>query len=103
MQLISANAVPQRLLLHGLGLMKCLVRSAPRCFDGSLPCITDSALLFAAAPLAAGTYLPKAINPIHAKEPVNDMATAGLEAKAVMGGAVEDLLAKKGAALLTAT
>lgn len=44
----------------------------------------------------AGTYLPKAINPIHAKEPVNDMATAGKEAKAVMTGAVEDLLAKTG-------
>jgi hypothetical protein len=47
--------------------------------------------------LSPGTYLPKAINPIHAKEPVNDMATAGLEAKAVMSGAVEDLLAKTGA------
>ncbi|KAF6265202.1 FAE1/Type III polyketide synthase-like protein-domain-containing protein [Scenedesmus sp. NREL 46B-D3] len=43
-----------------------------------------------------GTYLPKAINPIHAREPINDMATAGLEAKAVMTGAVEDLLAKTG-------
>ena len=43
-----------------------------------------------------GTYLPAAIHPAHAKEPKIDMATAMLEAEAVMGGAVSDLLAKTG-------
>jgi 3-ketoacyl-CoA synthase len=43
-----------------------------------------------------GTYLPAAIHPAHAKEPKIDMATAMVEADAVMGGAVSDLLAKTG-------
>lgn len=42
------------------------------------------------------TYLPKAINPMFGQEPKNDMATAMLEAKAVMCGAVEELLTKTG-------
>lgn len=43
-----------------------------------------------------GTYLPPSINPILAKEPHNDMATALKEAQQVMCGAVEELLAKTG-------
>lgn len=43
------------------------------------------------------TYLPEAINPMFGEEPKNDMATAMLEAKTVMCGAVEDLLSKTGA------
>lgn len=42
------------------------------------------------------TYLPQAINPMFGEEPKNDMATAMLEAKTVMCGAVEDLLNKTG-------
>lgn len=45
-----------------------------------------------------GTYLPKAINPALTPDPQNDMATAMTEARMVMCGAVEELLAKSGAA-----
>eukprot|EP00879_Flechtneria_rotunda_P028867 GHRR01031100.1.p1 GENE.GHRR01031100.1~~GHRR01031100.1.p1 ORF type:complete len:243 (-),score=83.47 GHRR01031100.1:164-892(-) len=44
----------------------------------------------------SGTFLPAAVNPLLSKEPKYDMATAMEEAKAVMTGAVEDLLAKTG-------
>ncbi|KAF8069577.1 KCS2 [Scenedesmus sp. PABB004] len=43
-----------------------------------------------------GTFLPAAINPLLAPEPRHDMATALEEARAVMTGAVEALLAKTG-------
>lgn len=46
------------------------------------------------------TYLPKAINPMFGQEPKNDMATAMLEARTVMCGAVEELLTKTGQQLV---
>lgn len=43
-----------------------------------------------------GTFLPAAINPLLTSEPKNDMATALLEARMVMTGAVGELLEKSG-------
>lgn len=45
-----------------------------------------------------GTYLPAAIHPAHVQEPKYDMDTAMIEARAVMTGAVGELLQKTGGA-----
>ncbi|KAL6763254.1 FAE1/Type III polyketide synthase-like protein-domain-containing protein [Haematococcus lacustris] len=44
----------------------------------------------------ANTFLPKAIHPKHTTQPINDMASAMVEAEMVMGGCLSELLQQTG-------